>query len=274
MIIDSFMFFNELDLLEGRLEYLYNHVDHFVLVESNMTHSGQAKPLHFLENKKRYKRFLDKIIHVPYYQNPHDYDFQQQPQHSSDFQAGTWQAENAQRNHIVTALRFFPDDAVVMVSDLDEIPHRDSIAIGAANLNSHWTALAMEQVTFCYNFNYRLEFPWLGSVIGFNSLAKQHGTQHFRNIKHGIPTMAGSGWHLTYWGTVTQIQEKIKGFAHQELNREEILDSDRLTQRLKDGKDLFNTNIKLIKTKEHEIAPAIRNIFGKLNQQLTASYDS
>jgi hypothetical protein len=35
-IYDCFTFYNELDLLELRLEELYDHVDHFVLVEASM----------------------------------------------------------------------------------------------------------------------------------------------------------------------------------------------------------------------------------------------
>ena len=37
MIYDCFNFFNELDLLEIRFHTLYEHVDKFVIVESNKT---------------------------------------------------------------------------------------------------------------------------------------------------------------------------------------------------------------------------------------------
>ena len=57
MILDCFTFFNELDLLEGRLEYLYNSVDYFILVESNLTHSGKAKPMIFIQNIERFKKY-------------------------------------------------------------------------------------------------------------------------------------------------------------------------------------------------------------------------
>ena len=43
MIIDCFTFYNELGILKKRLNYLYNHVDHFVLVESTVTHRGEPK---------------------------------------------------------------------------------------------------------------------------------------------------------------------------------------------------------------------------------------
>ena len=53
-IIDCFTFFNELDLLEFRLKFLDPHIDHFIIAESNLTHSGKAKPFYFEENKKQW----------------------------------------------------------------------------------------------------------------------------------------------------------------------------------------------------------------------------
>lgn len=44
MVIDCFQLLNELDMLEGRLRYLYNHVDYFVIVESTHTHVRRPKP--------------------------------------------------------------------------------------------------------------------------------------------------------------------------------------------------------------------------------------
>ena len=43
-IIDVFPFFNELDLLEIRLNTLDPYVDHFILTESTKTNSGIDKP--------------------------------------------------------------------------------------------------------------------------------------------------------------------------------------------------------------------------------------
>jgi beta-1,4-mannosyl-glycoprotein beta-1,4-N-acetylglucosaminyltransferase len=57
------MFFNELDLLELRLNILDPYVDYFVISEATITFSGKAKPLYYLENKIRFKKFEDKIIH-------------------------------------------------------------------------------------------------------------------------------------------------------------------------------------------------------------------
>ena len=61
-IIDCFTFYNEFKLLNYRLSILYPIVDYFIIVESNLTHSGSDKPFYFDENKERYSKFLDKII--------------------------------------------------------------------------------------------------------------------------------------------------------------------------------------------------------------------
>ena len=63
-IIDTFMFNDELDLLESRLEYLYDHVDHFVLVESNVTHRGAPKTIFYSLYKDRFEKYQDKITHI------------------------------------------------------------------------------------------------------------------------------------------------------------------------------------------------------------------
>ena len=49
-IYDCFNFFNELDILEIRLNTLYDYVDFFVIVESSVTHSGEEKPFYFEKN--------------------------------------------------------------------------------------------------------------------------------------------------------------------------------------------------------------------------------
>ena len=51
MIVDCFPFFNELDLLEIRLNILKDVVDKFVLVEASKTQTKLDKPFYFEDNK-------------------------------------------------------------------------------------------------------------------------------------------------------------------------------------------------------------------------------
>ena len=62
-IIDSFIFYNELDMLKYRLSLLNDYVDYFVLVESNYTHSGKLKELFYEKNKELFAEFNHKIVH-------------------------------------------------------------------------------------------------------------------------------------------------------------------------------------------------------------------
>jgi hypothetical protein len=63
-IVDAFPFFNEIEMLRVRLAELSPVVDKFILVESEMTHSGKPKELLFEQNREMFEPWLDKIIHV------------------------------------------------------------------------------------------------------------------------------------------------------------------------------------------------------------------
>ena len=47
MIIDSFIFFNEKELVNLRVKYLNPLVDFFVIIEANITHQGKKKDWNF-----------------------------------------------------------------------------------------------------------------------------------------------------------------------------------------------------------------------------------
>ena len=66
-IIDAFSFFNEVDLLKLRLEYLRDVVDYFVISECNYTHSGKSKPYYLDDIIDQFDEDLvKKIISVRY----------------------------------------------------------------------------------------------------------------------------------------------------------------------------------------------------------------
>ena len=61
-IFDCIRFLNEYDILELRLETLWDYVDYFVITESSLTHSGKRKELNFHNNRGRFKKYLSKRI--------------------------------------------------------------------------------------------------------------------------------------------------------------------------------------------------------------------
>lgn len=112
-IVDGFTFFNELDLLEIRLKYLYDVVDYFVIVEADKSFNGEIKNMFFKENIQRFSPFMDKIIYVPINMKC----FQ-------DEKKIAWKREEYQRNSIINGIVSLnlKETDYVLISDVDEIP--------------------------------------------------------------------------------------------------------------------------------------------------------
>jgi len=139
-IYDIFTFYNELDLLELRLEMLNDCVDHFVIIECVETFSGKPKPLYYEENKQRFAKYHHKIIHHITYDPPKSFDDLRarildpnsdelmkqiciQALTSSNVPAGElhWLKEFYQKENIRRALVGLEDDDICFITDLDEI---------------------------------------------------------------------------------------------------------------------------------------------------------
>ena len=142
MLYDCFIFFNELELLEIRLNELNEIVDKFVLVEATRTHTNKIKSLYFEENKEKFSKFLDKIIYILV----------------DDFNNGTpLDFEIHQRNAIAIGLKDAKPDDVIMISDIDEIPKKETI-LQVKDLPGIKT---LEQNFYYYYINLLSKGKWL-----------------------------------------------------------------------------------------------------------------
>ena len=63
-VFDLIMLGTETDMLECRLREFEDKDCRHVVVESQATHRGAPKPLHYAENKERFAPWSDRIIHV------------------------------------------------------------------------------------------------------------------------------------------------------------------------------------------------------------------
>ena len=61
-VIDCFPFFNELELLEIRLNELDPVVDQFVLIEATRTHQKKPKSLIYNENKENLAHLIKEKV--------------------------------------------------------------------------------------------------------------------------------------------------------------------------------------------------------------------
>ena len=197
-IIDCFTFFNELDLLEIRLNSLAPYVDAFIIAEGDRTHAGNPKPMYFRENQERFMDF--PIVYVPV-TLPDDSRIGLQRL------GPNWYRENCQREALyygLSELNLRPID-IVLVSDLDEIPDLDGYCPSEGYFS---------QKLYYYYLNTYMSDDWHGTVAFKKETIDQIGTQQARELRWSIPCV-GKGWHYSYLGDP---KTKIQAFAHQELN--------------------------------------------------------
>jgi len=231
-IYDCFLFLNELELLEIRLNILYPHVDFFVINESTTTFSGNKKPLYFQENKHRFEKFSDKII----------YNIVDIPNNL----VSSWDRETFHRNSIIERIdgHAKPED-IIITSDLDEIPNPDIIK----NLNNFFDSNKLyhcKQKFYYYYLNNCLNRDWYGSRICSFAFLKRNTVQAIRQATEDVSKLNGivlenAGWHFSYLGGAENIRFKIESFSHQEFNNSFV--KNKILENLKNNRDIFDRDI-------------------------------
>jgi hypothetical protein len=266
-IIDTFIFYNELDLLNYRLSILNDYVDYFVLVESKYTFSGDIKPLYYSENKEIFEKYNNKIVHIvvdlPYKKPNINYNLNQQ-----------WENEYHQRNSIKYGIEMIKhlltDSDIIITSDVDEIPN-PNILIQAKQNNLVFDINTLNRLAldmYYYNLYYRIGegSNWHGiKLMTFNAYKKNKLTfQQMRVWEHSnfVPVIEKGGWHLSYFGDINFIIKKISSFSHQEYNNNNYIDNKLLEQKIKDGINLLNnSNLVYIPIEENTNLPPQYDIY-------------
>lgn len=292
-VFDCFPFFNELDLLEVRMSYLYDVVDYFVIVEADTTHVGQKKEFTFLKNKERYKAFEDKIIYIPY-----------EMPFFPEAHKVAWKREAYQRNITIEVLKekgAQPDDYLLM-GDLDEIVNKELInelkngskeihcksksGVIKELINSSFgrikefftrenefelrfkqgklalnqmedVAVVLRMDNFYYFLNNREKERdvWKSTVWFKFSLLDKFKFDDLRELRRfPMRWVNGAGWHFSYLGGRELIKHKLKNFIHQEFNIEEIVNDEYIDFCMKNGYSLFH------RFKNKDLPPQFENV--------------
>ena len=225
-VYDCFTFFNELDLLEIRLQELYDTVDYFVIAEANMSHSGNPREYCLLANWERFKPWHDKIRYLQI----------------DDFPVtnNSWVREKFQRIALQRGLTDMAPEDLIIISDLDEIPRADIIDLIKVDKNNY-ERYVLRVPLFRYKFNF---LKWYQPVVNPQMIVtRAHAftnPEKERDYTHAwlppapdVVHLDHAGWHFSYLGNDSNAVHKLQNFAHTEQNTPEIVNSfsiDRMIQ--------------------------------------------
>jgi beta-1,4-mannosyl-glycoprotein beta-1,4-N-acetylglucosaminyltransferase len=244
-IFDTFTFYNELDLLELRMNILGDIVDYFVINESTITFTGKKKPLYFAENKERFKKWQDKIIHhvlddnnetlekywegVPYHRSMMEDDIYKLPLH---YQRACFHKDSA----IYALLDHAQDDDIILTSDADEIANPEVIRSIDEwfDPNNHYV---LKGPVYYYYLNLLCEKEWMGTRVSTMKMLKTMSVDKLRQSHQDAWKVEDGSWHWSFFGDADTVRAKMDAYEHQENNLPQFRDS--MEERIEKGIDPF-----------------------------------
>jgi len=246
-VYDLIMVNTELDWLEIRLNSTYDYVDYFVIVESAKTFTNRDKPLVIKENMDRFAPYHDKIIY---------HQLEIPPGFHSDRANPSWAWEDLQRDAMYTqVIPRLTDPAkkpnhgdVLIVADVDELIRPQTLVVlRACNFPRR---LTLRSDFFYYSFQFRHVGPqWAHPEATYYQGWRTILPVNLRNSDGGLQPLIklekaelwSAGWHCsTCFSTIQEVLTKLSSFSHVDLNREEYRNRDRIADRVRNGKDLWD----------------------------------
>jgi len=255
-IYDGFLFFNELDLLEIRLNVLNDVVDQFILVESSVTHQGAPKPFIFEENKDRFTKFLPKITHIKVTNTPTDFvnlPILNPTTHKEQIFAGIYEdikktklfnrateqhfgRDFFQKECIKLGMSQANEEDILLSADLDEIPNPEYLK----RLNEYFEPnqfYTFNQIHYCYylnmlhyshidnsrNGNMEINTNWKGTRMGAWGKIKNYSINELRAQNNN--DLIDSGWHFSWMGGIDRVKNKLQSYSHKENNQKHFIDN-------------------------------------------------
>ena len=219
-------FNDEVELLKMHLAEMAGQVDLFVVAESEVTFTGQPKPLHFERHKHEFSTYADKIRHVVVGAHPPIFN-------------SPWSRAFRQRDLAVSAISGLASaDDLVLLTDVDEIVDHRVIE----TFDGDMAGLRMAMFRFFLNYRPTADnFPVrpTGAVVRAG-LLQRFGSSYVRfqltRGKRG-QMIDQAGWHFTSMCDPAGLVAKMNSYAHQERGVEwRDLDSvDRRLSQIKGG---------------------------------------
>lgn len=232
LIFDCFMFNNEFEILETRLEILKDYVDFFVINQGSRTHQNQPREYVDLSDILSNHVSLDRVI---------SYYLVDWPQYQNGVQYAIYQ-----RNHILpeNANEFISDNDIILLSDVDEIPNPELFSY-LRKLGEETKLITFKTQLFYYYYNLKCDYN-LTDPIEFSPRAMKYGgfkklEPNSLRLSHEGLILENAGWHWSFLGNTNFIYEKLQSYGHEQfrnITKEEIKEAQ------ENKKDLFGRNLK------------------------------
>ena len=252
------MYYNEDVVLELRLNYLDQFVDHFVIVESTFNHKGEKKKLNFNINK--FEKFKSKIkyfildTHPPDIEIVNDNDLDTEK--SRKYILNGYRRDHYQRNYISMGIKDAALNDIIIISDIDEIPKLEKV-----NFNKTQNSLTLFNQKMCYyKFNlFQENYNWVGTRlckkknllspqwlrdIKPKNYPKWRLDTFFSKYKYtNIRFIDDGGWHFSYLNTPELIEQKLKSYTHHREYDLNPIGVDNIEKRIKNRESVYNLSI-------------------------------
>ncbi|HEY2326036.1 MAG TPA: hypothetical protein VGH52_00985 [Gaiellaceae bacterium] len=209
VILDCFIFGDELDVLELRLRLLEDVVDTFVLVEATNTLSGGEKPLVFAANRDRFDRWRDRIIHV---------ELGALPEPGPTRKRGLAYQRNSILQGVARAGMGRPDD-VIVVGDVDEIVYSDALRRAAGLLRDGTPSVAFDLSTSRFYGNW-IDDAYRCRVTKAHRRDALTNPHHQRRQEKAAVTIENAGRHISTLLAPAEIRTKLAAISDPELDNE------------------------------------------------------
>lgn len=221
LIIDAFPFFQEIELLKVRLEYLGERVDRFLISESNIDFAANKKPYHLTKEIISGLPFSEKITVIRSEFSDFKINLVFKFSKKLKWRKPLWRIQLKQRNILQQEISMVPSRGILLFGDLDELPNANDISACISALQENPDKIyTFNQLPLVYNLSTQSRIEdWPGTVVCNLEKAKNLTPNKLRK-KRSLECSVGGGWHFSYFGDSTQIQRKVVSLAPSEKHFE------------------------------------------------------
>ena len=233
-IIDCFLFYNELDMLEFRLTELNEHVDYFIILDSDFDFAGNKKDSMFELNKNRFDSWKEKIIRidcpeltVELFNQINTEKYTQYKNLSTDI----INKDNIIFYMMIKLIETLPQleldfEDIIMFSDIDEIPDFTTLDLIGDYLL--FNSVILRQKKFFWTTKYIDKDLSFGTSchqytrIARNPLVLDHFYKVKSNKKFSNNTFLDSGWHFSHFEDLGNLHKKLELINNREYSLKDL----------------------------------------------------